>query len=355
MTRPLIDNLEAARFTRTWWLRKMRSVFWIALVTVLVWVYADMEFTDDVELRARLVVATGKGNRLELLSAPTADVAFVVRGNRASVDRFRRVLGERGSVIHYRIPDTYGPGEHQLRVVDDILLRHAELLQAGLTPLSASPNAVRVQLDRLRTEMLPVEFDHAGAQFVDEPVVRPDKVAIQVAESRWDEIPPSVPRVLKTVPLDLKNEPTGVEIRRELELVRVIGGVKVKPERETVTVTFTIAQRTEPRTVLVAVQLVTPPAWVSDGTWDEYELKRQDELAWRRQITVSGAKKDLDKLHPQDIHAYVVLTEDDKRPIDSWLERTVVIHLPEGLSLKLIGEPPSVKFKLAKRPVPGGS
>ena len=50
------------------------------------------------------------------------------------------------------------------------------------------------------------------------------------------------------------------------------------------------------------------------------------------------------------MQAFVVLTEDDKKPVESWLIRQIEVRLPRRLSLSLVGTNPSVSFKLEKAP-----
>ena len=92
------------------------------------------------------------------------------------------------------------------------------------------------------------------------------------------------------------------------------------------------------------------PSWLEDGTWRQYVLKRQNPAEWRAKIQVSGTRKDLDQLKGGAVQAYNLLTDDDKKPIESWLTRQVVVHLPRELNLSLLGTRPSVSFKLEKAP-----
>jgi len=356
MSRIKLDTLEFRRFTRQWWGQKARDLFWITLVTLLIWVYADMEFTDNVEIGAKLVLTTDTTEGLQLLSPESVTINFMVRGDLGSLDRYRRLLTERGSMIRYRIPEGYGPGEHELRLVGDVLGRDAELFREGLSVLSASPDSIRIRLDEVRKELLPVIVEYTGAKLASEPTVTPAQVTVEVAESRWRQIPPGVPRVIRTRRVDLKNEPTGTVVRKRVELVRSIGGVAVRPERNVVEVVFKIEKPTDTRTFKVTVAVQTPPTWPSDDTWREYQLERKDkELSWRKDVTVSGAKDDLAKLRPEDVQAFVMLTDDDKKPVASWLTRKVIIYLPADLRLKVVGEAPTVSFKLVKSTVAPGS
>ena len=54
-----------------------------------------------------------------------------------------------------------------------------------------------------------------------------------------------------------------------------------------------------------------------------------------------------------DVQAYLVLTDDDKKPV-SWWSRQVEVRLPQKLNLSLLGAPPTVTFKLEKLPGGGG-
>jgi hypothetical protein len=62
------NSMEPARFSRTWWLSRSRNALFVALVTVLVWVYADVEFTDQMELTATLQFVVPPGSNLVLRS-----------------------------------------------------------------------------------------------------------------------------------------------------------------------------------------------------------------------------------------------------------------------------------------------
>jgi len=343
---------EAPRFSRRWWMTSLRTLFWVVLVTVLIWIYADMEFTDNVEISGKIHLQPARADEIKLLSAETVNVTFTVRGNRGSIDRYRRLLAEQNATIEYTIPDTYGPGPHLIRTAEQILAVNPEISRAGLSVLTASPAGLEVELDRMQLQKLPVVFDHSGAKFASPPVLRPETVNVLVAESKWRQIlraTPSGEPALKTTRLDLKGIPTGERITRTLEIVPSIASVPVQPQTTTVEVTFQIEQATGTRTIPVTVQLLAPAAWATDQTWTDYELKRKDDLEWRKQITLAGPKEELQKLRPEDVQAYVPLTEDDKKPVASWLTREVVVRWPEGLNLRLVGDRPSVSFKLVKR------
>jgi hypothetical protein len=339
------NSLEPARFSRTWWLSRTRNALFIALVTVLVWIYADVEFTDQMDLSATLQFVVPPGSNLVLRSDSRVEVRFKVQGRRSSLELLDQRLREPGANIRYQV------AENETEVsTRDILNRSAVIASEGLTVVSASPGAVTVKLDtKIRVPDLEVKFDYTGA-FPTEETVTPPRMGIQVARQDWEKIRKATPKpVLRTVRVDLKLVDTSKPFA--VDLIRRIGELPVEPDQPAVTVSVKIAQLTETQELVVPVQVVCPPSWSEDGTWREYTLSRRDRLEWRAKIQVSGTRKDLDQLKGGDVQAYVVLTDDDKKPV-SWLTRQVEVRMPDNLNLSLLGPKPTVTFKLEKAAPP---
>ncbi|GAF97127.1 unnamed protein product, partial [marine sediment metagenome] len=89
MTNGSFDSLDVPRFSRRWWGGATRTLLPVMLVTTLIWVYADLEFTDTEEFSAKIRLTVGKTNGLELLSGSELAVTFTLRGNRSGLDAFR--------------------------------------------------------------------------------------------------------------------------------------------------------------------------------------------------------------------------------------------------------------------------
>ena len=335
------NTFEPPRLSRAWWLARSRSFLWVALVTALVWIYADVEFTDEMELAATVQLAAAEPGKLVLLSNSRARVNFTVQGRRSSLERLAQRLRSAEATIRYEVHE----GDEDLPV-RDVLNRDAFLIDEGLTVLSASPVTLRVRLDRkVYKADIPVKFEYAGA-FPQEVTIDPPKMGLHVARSDWQEVLKAEPKpVLRTVRVDL----TGIEDDKPfpVQIIRRIGDVRVEPDRPTVTVKVKIAQLTETEELTVGVQVFSPTSWMEDGTWKQYVLKRQNPAEWRAKVQVSGPRKDLDQLKSADVQAYVVLTDDDKKPV-SWLTRQVEVRLPRALDLSLLGTKPTVTFKLEK-------
>jgi len=338
--------LEPEPYSRGWWLRRTRNGAWVVLVTVLVWVYADAEFTDEAELNATVHLAPARPDRFVLLSRDRLRVTFKARGRRSSLERVERWLRQPETVLSHHVAE--GRTALDIRA---ILNDEPGIVKEGVTVLSARPAVLRAQLDRrIYQADIPVKLEYTGA-FPTEIAVDPIRMGLHVAESDWERIRRAEPEPqLRTVSVDLQNVQDDVPFGAQV--VPQIAGVPVEPERDRVSVRVKIAKLTEPKELAVPVQVVSPTVWAEDGTWRDYALKRQDPAEWRPRIQVSGTRKDLDQLQAGDVSAYVVLTEDDKKPV-SWLTRQVEIRLPEALDLKLLGQRPTVTFKLEKLPPAG--
>lgn len=349
---PARDYLpEAPRFSRRWWMGGLRTLFWVAIVTILIWVYADLEKTEEEDFRATVRLTTGNSQKLLLMSPVDVEVNFTLRGSRGSLEGLRKELNRRGLVIDYDVSGNY-TSQDKAVTVETALQKTLSLSESGLSLKSASPSVIPMHLDsRIRTEPLPVEFKYVNATLLGEPKIEPARLSAFVAESRWKEVEKAIPdpaaRKLITRTVDLRNAAAGT-ITREVEVLPAIAGVPgvvVEPERRTVKVTFTVDQPTDRKTLTVSVRVQSPPAWANDGTWEKFSLVVKTPLEWRKEITVSGSKEDLGKLKAADIDAYVVLREEDKKG-GSWWSGEVRVRLPDGLQLELVGEAPKVQYRL---------
>ncbi len=342
---------EPQRFGRKWWGRSLRSLFWVALSTVLVWVYADMEFTEEREFRVTIRLHTGTSENLVLTAGNELKVVFVLSGPRNNLERFRSQLNARGSIVEFDVSQRFTPADTGIPV-EDILRRGAGTAKAGLTFVSASPNVVPLNLDvRLHLPNVPVKLNYTGATLAGP--VETARTDVFVARSQWERIVRLLrgrDATLETEVVNLRNYPTDKPAVVKATIIPSIASLPVQVSPSVVEFTVLVGQRTGEKEFTIAVRSLAPPGWMEDGTWQRYKFVRADSVEWRPKITVSGAKADLDKLKPTDIDAYIELREDDKKPVDSWLTRPVTVRFPDGANVRLAGDAPTVRFRLEEIP-----
>jgi hypothetical protein len=338
---------RAARFSKEWWLQLLRDLFWIVLVTILIWIYADMEFTDEVRVNATLVLSTENAPRLTLVSPAEYDITFSLSGSRTSLEQFRRDLAARGSLLEYDVTG-YTIGK-TVAPTDVLLSEAAGLRERGIAVEMTDPPGIPIKLDRLeQIKNVPVYLQTTGATLVAPP--EPGKVDLLVPTGRWTEIQARLagqsPR-LETTQVDLSPLPPGQPKDIRAEIIPEIAGLPVHPVRDQVTFTVEIVNPEVQREMQVVVQVLAPSGWVGpdDPTWEQYVLVKNPAFDWRPKIKVIGAQKDMKS---ENITAYIELTDEDKKPVESWLERDVTIHFARDTTLKLLGAPPKVQFRLEK-------
>ena len=124
------DNAPARRFSRRWFLHGLSTFAWSAVITVLIWVYADIHFTAEEEISATLRINTGSAENIVLLTPSDTPIKFRVKGKRNFIDRFADRLSTQKSVLTYNPVRELGPGKHTERV-SEILSNLPELKATG--------------------------------------------------------------------------------------------------------------------------------------------------------------------------------------------------------------------------------
>ncbi len=332
---------------------RLGNLLWVLLVTLLLWVYADLEFTGEMELTVTVRFTAGASENVFLLSKKEHVIDFKITGSRYRLERFRTEITKRGNTIDYDPAADYEVSAEPRPVSSAELITRgataADLPVEGLTIHGCKPDTVALWLDGIRKkENLPVRLNYRGAELSSPP--RTGEVTVMVPSSRWEAVETRLKTdefALKTVPVDLsKYKPGKHEVTAEVN--PIIEDIKVTVVPRTLTYEVEIANPVSTAEIQVRVGLLTPWKWGSldDATWRDYVLVRSPDSNWRPVLEVSGSEK---YLKPENVRAYIVLAEEDKKPVESWLEREVTVSFPPGSGLQLLSPAPKVKFRLQKR------
>jgi hypothetical protein len=343
---------DAMRFSRQWWLGFIRNAAWIIVVTALVWIYADMEFTDtSQDLRVTINLTTGKDEGLMLLGKSDVEVTFRVQGNRSGLADFNRWLKDRGMVLEYDVSDNHRPSRGPVSVPSAAAIAQmAGLSERGLTVSAVDPAAISFHLENRKHVLgVPVKAEFIGGNALAEPA----KVNIYVGETAWSKVPADK-QILRTKPIDLKNLPSDGKVSAEIiPSIMLADGttVPVVPEQDSVKVQVRVEKLTDTKKITVPLRVLGPMSWTEDNTWSDYKFVLKAGESRTIDLEIEGAKADLDSLAPADIDAYIILQDSDKTPVESWLDGKVFVNLLKP-NIKLVGERPKVKYKLLKRDTP---
>ena len=350
----IVNEIEHRRFSRQRVLRAAKTSIWVLCITVLIWVYADLEKTVTEEIRGRLVLRLGAGEKLAFLGGAEMDrqdieVTFTASCGRGGLDRCRREMAANPESLSVDL-SSYEPGEHQLQAAD-LLRRTSAVRGPGLTIVSASPAVLTVRLDRtVRVPDVEVKYPDPAV----EAAVYPPRMAITVAASVWKKLKEAAkPRepVLKTKPA-LSGAEAEANRPLRVEVVPFISGEPVAPERPVVDVVLKVSQAMDEVKLNVPLRVQVPPSWAEDDTWQKFILKREDATGWQKEITFRGPKMEIEKLRPENVDAYLPLSDNDKpsRPDEAPHKGTVEVRLPRDSQIQVVGEKPTILFRLVPRP-----
>lgn len=347
---PLPYSSDVERFSRPWWFAHLRGAVVISIITVVVWIYADARLTEQKTFSATVELTPAAGYVVEPPLRRT--VSFTLSGSRSGLEAFHDKLTQ--GLVRLQVE----VGARSRLPLKDLLADNAAIAKAGLTAVSAVPEVLDIQVDKvISVAAVPIELDSKGATLGDVTIV-PATTAIQVPQKAWKDIQDRLATQgkkpsLKTALQDLTKETPGTKARRaDLAIVPAIEGVPVAPEAKSVTATIAIRQRAAVKSFTVTVRALMPPVWAAaDNTaWQDLVLEgKNGSSEWLKTINVSGSTTDLEKLKPEDIVAFFVLREQHKNRSETFDQEKVLFTFPEGLALQVENPVPTVEFRLRKR------
>ncbi len=338
---------QPPRLSRQWLLAALRTFLWVVVITVLIWVYADLQMTEQKNISASLRVHAGSSTNLVLLKPDEAvNLNFRIKGNRYAIDTLMNRLAKAGWQLDFDVAGKLGPGRHRELTAE--LLGGLPEIGPGLQVLSASPRDLEIQLDELRPlKAIPVDVDVVGGE-AEDLKLEPQRVDLLVPATEMGRLDPERLR-LKTRAVDLGRYDVGTEVKDlPVEVLPPTDIQGVRLVSPTLRASFKVGwQAYKDYTVRVNVNM--PESWTSDGTWEKYRLEIKLPEPWTRRIKVLGQRIDLDRLKQEDIQAYVELVEAAK-DIKSWEFGQVRVILPSELKVRLSPEPIApVGYRLAPR------
>ena len=363
MRNPLANRIQKAEpFSRKWFLGGINNLFWVFIITVMIWVYADMEFTDSIKLKIRLKLTAGQQTEYRLLSDQTANIEVEIAGSKSSLDRFRRELERKGNTLELDVT-RFGAGDRNMPA-RELLTAAANLQDRGISIKELAPQTIHVNLEALeKIDNVRVELAISGGALTSPP--KPKEISILVPASYKKRIQLMVNQhqlYLQTQLVNVstlaagKNQPVTAAVSKSISIDGK--NIQIEPVPAEVTFLVDVKSRIAQKKLSIAVELLTPASWSDpkDKTWENYKLARENLADWRPEITVSGPENIVS--NPAEltkkIRAFIKLDDNDKKSIGSWTTRKVRIVFEEGSKLKLISAAPVVKFRLEKiTPKPG--
>ncbi len=334
----------------------LRTVTWVSVITVLVWIWADLERpskTENLEVWVKVVPAAA-GDVAVVNPAPGPDglyapftpklVRFTLRGPRGKVGEFARKLRENKSrqVCIVQAEPTWEVGKTYTLNTLDLLNGWDLLREEGLTAEAPSESSIAVKVDRWVELPVKVAVRTNNDDLVAEKSVVPKTVNVRVLSSNRDRLgsDPAIQTVVYDAVGELK---PGESKSATLELIEAVAGIQVKvvgPRQ--VTVNFRAKEQdTKVETKSRKVAFVAPlDVWqlvVAKGY-----LPQTSEPSIDLKLRFPREKSEL----LDAVRVYVEITADDAKPdaLGKTVQREVSVFLPPGV--ELVETPPPVDVKL---------
>lgn len=332
------------------------SIFLIALVSALIWVYLEAESLTQGQQDARVtLVSPGAGWRIEALGddrrgGTTIPVTIRAEGSQAALSamprQFEVSLGSPG------FPQQEGEQALDLRVA----LRSSQALRrSGVNILEVSPEVVRVRVTGL-VSLADVEVrpDVGSIEPVAPPTVEPSRVTVtgtRDAIERLQSLPAGPHVVARIAPSTSLPEGQPLRLRTPLILPGSLGALDMDIQPREVEVAFTIRTRTDRLTVASCpVQAMLPPTEAG-----RYRIQVADDSLFVRDVSVLGPRDVIERLRSQESRLIAVLwlTSDDlEAGKESGTASFAMVRggqlepLPAGLVID--APPPIVRFAISR-------
>jgi len=315
----------------------------VAIFTGLVWFFADQANLETVTAPLTLRVQPAPNSGLVILdyepNPPEFEVTF-----RAPRGVIRQVAAElqTGRIRPvYTLAGSLKPGRYEFdsaRLISGL----DAIRQRGLTVLSAKPQRLTLQVDRLTTTTVRLSADF-GNILVDMVQVQPERVQVTLPASMLASLPADgtlrvdMSRYLKSIPAP----GTEMSMRVPLQWPQQSGSSRfVTFDPAAVLVRFRTRGLIESKELPgVQVSFMVPPEVLK-----QYDVLPVDPAEFRPNIVVRGPKQIIDNLNRRDVNLLVEVLTSDEANVGKPIRRKVLAVLPPGV--EAVEPLPEVRFIL---------
>ncbi len=351
------DNQLLPRFSRRWWLAAGRTSFWVVVVSAMIWIYGDMEVTDEDTVSVTVRLFAGDRDRVVMLddnlnelSEQRIRISFQARSSRSNLTLLKQRLSNPGVLITYDVSQGREPGNHTIPAMD-ILQKTPHLEDLGVSIMSAAPAEVPVRLDQVVDRELPVTLQVEGGALTGVPELT---AVVRISQARWEQLERrTLPRqrVLRTERIDLSARPPGQKVAIEVQIIPEVAGERVRLQQRSLRIEAQVAPRETAKAeaqIKVGVRIQFPPEWLKRDIWKQYRFVTREDVRWA-EVVVEGPRDEVDSAQrrPQDLDAYIILNDGDEKT-ENWWPKDVHVAFPAGLSGLKLKKVPSIEFRMEK-------
>lgn len=325
------------------WLQKLETFLIVTVITVLVWLYADVQNVkvfQDQHVRIELVPLDAQ----ELAISPSLarEVTLTFRASNIQKQQFDLKNNQlrsdnRAIPIEVDAPPSGDTAERMMNIAD--LLRNSELSELGLDIISTEPAELPVRVEQMERMQLPVQVKWDGMNVAEEPRTDTKRANLAVPLSLADAARSSY-LVADLSQVNAGNAPPGAPESRDVPLslpeevlaqADEFQKLNITYQPEAVTVTFKLESKQKSIT-LPSVKVLKSVLPTLDN---QFQFTITSDQLFVPDVVLTGPSKEIDAIEadPSNIYADLRLTVEQLDNLDG-----------DKLSLRprIIGLPPQV-------------
>lgn len=291
--RNLRSSLRAAMTRESLW-SSIKSLAWVAPLTILIWVYAEREQIRPSESQPiRFSIRTTDPRQVvTIVSQPESTITATLRGPQQALEQVVRKLGPGEANGGAVIVLSSGAGQREVATSE---IRNAELFRdAGVEVFNESPPTITVRVDQLIEMEVDVEPPPGMENFTSPPQFEPRRVTVSGPESLLKNPPDGQPLVAIADLLRFTSIRTpGRQVLPNVPLalpaaLRNAPNVKITPDTAVATVDVKNAER-EGQIAALPIWPLFPPAMKN-----KYDVKLDADFV--QNVFVVGPADQVDKI-----------------------------------------------------------
>ena len=325
---------------------RIKTFLAVTILTVAVWVWADLEQTGTREEIMPVEISVPKDYRIR--SVRPDQLTVTLKGPEGELQGLHLVPAEKVCRFNLAKADLRSsplvlPAREGLDQLNERRIAVTDIRDADGRPFDGKIYAEVTRLIEVPDVRVDVQVTGAVAAAAS---ARPPTVTARVAEPDLENLPDS--KRFVTAPLAVDTIPEDLQVEQEVALDRHLGGpdgVDATLDPPIVTVRTRLQAAVTVRNLGRFPILIAAPPEVLN----RYRVVFQQDAERWVELEVEGPGPAVERLTSQDIRVQLVLTEDDKPNPGSWLPgQPVVVGLPASVKLSRPLRP--VNFNLEKYP-----
>ncbi len=310
---------------------RIKTFLAVTVLTVAVWVWADLEQTQKEETVVPVEINVPKDYRIRSIRPPHLTVTLEgpegeLQGLKAEPEE--KVCRFNLSAADLKSSPLVLPAREGFAHLHRRRIAATEILDAQGNAFDGKIYAEATRLVEVPNVRVEVQVTGAVASAAS---AQPPEVTARVAEPDLEGFPET--KHFAVAPLAVETVPEDLQVEQEVTLDRHLGGpdgIEAALDPPIVTVSARLQAAVTNRNLGRFPILISGPPEVLN----RYRVVFQQDADRWVELEVKGPGPAVERLQPQDVRVQLILTEDDKPNPGSWLPgQPVVVGLPPGITL----------------------